>query len=214
MLFTGPIWSARSAVFHRSKTATRMYSPRAEDRDTLCHSLFRPMNSEQILWKGTPSQVLNLPALILGLLAGGVLTVAALLTTIVAGPLVIPAIIAVWVVCLFPWLVKMISTRFDNYELTNERLKHSSGVFSRNVDVLELYRVKDMKQELPFHFRIFGLGRILLETSDRSTPAVVLNAIHQSTEVADLIRRNVEAQRDKKRVREVDLEDDEEDGEA
>jgi hypothetical protein len=71
-----------------------------------------------------------------------------------------------------------------------------------------------MKQELPFHFRIFGLGRILLETSDRSTPAVVLNAIHQSTEVADLIRRNVEAQRDKKRVREVDLEDDEEDGEA
>jgi uncharacterized membrane protein YdbT with pleckstrin-like domain len=108
----------------------------------------------------------------------------------------------------------MISTRFDNYELTNERLKHSSGVFSRNVDVLELYRVKDMKQELPFHFRIFGLGRILLETSDRSTPAVVLNAIHQSTEVADLIRRNVEAQRDKKRVREVDLEDDEEDGEA
>jgi uncharacterized membrane protein YdbT with pleckstrin-like domain len=172
------------------------------------------MNSEQILWKGTPSQVLNLPALILGLLAGGVLTVAALLTTMVAGPLVIPAIIAVWVVCLFPWLFKMISTRFDNYELTNERLKHSSGVFSRNVDVLELYRVKDMKQELPFHFRIFGLGRILLETSDRSTPAVVLNAIHQSTEVADLIRRNVEAQRDKKRVREVDLEDDEEDGEA
>jgi uncharacterized membrane protein YdbT with pleckstrin-like domain len=96
-----------------------------------------------------------------------------------------------------------------NFELTNERLKHSSGVFSRSVEVLELYRIKDMKQELPLHFRLFGLGRILLETSDRSTPTVVLNAIHRSGEVADLIRSNVEAQRDKKRVREVDFEDDE-----
>lgn len=166
------------------------------------------MNSEQVLWKGTPSQVLNLPALILGLLVGGVLTAAALLTTFVAGPLVIPLIIVVWIVCLLPWIAKSIATRFDNYELTTERLKHSSGVFSRSVEVLELYRVKDMKQELPFHFRIFGLGRILLQTSDRSTPDVVLNAIHRSTEVADLIRGHVEAQRDKKRVREVDFEDD------
>ncbi len=170
------------------------------------------MTPETILWKGTPSQVLNLPALILGLLVGAILTTAALLTTFVAGPLVIPVIIVVWVVCLLPWIVKSIATRFDNYELTSERLKHSSGVFSRSIEVLELYRVKDMRQELPFHFRIFGLGRIMLQTSDRSTPEVVLNAIHHSSEVADLIRRNVEAQRDKKRVREVDFEDDEENG--
>jgi len=169
------------------------------------------MSNEQILWKGTPSQVLNLPALLLGLLVGGVLTAVALLTTFVAGPLVIPIVAAVWVVCLFPWLCKAIATRFDNYELTNERLKHSSGVFSRSVDVLELYRVKDMRQELPFHFRLFGLSRILLETSDRTTPLVVLNAIHKGGAVADLIRSNVEIQRDKKRVREVDFEDDDED---
>ena len=169
------------------------------------------MNSEEILWKGTPSQVLNLPALILGILLAAILTVAALLTAIVAGPLAIIAIAVAWVVCLFPWVCKAIATRFDNYELTNERLKHSSGVFSRSVEVMELYRIKDMRQELPFHFRLFGLSRILLETSDRTTPVVVLNAIHKGAEVSDLIRRNVEVMRDKKRVREVDLEDDEED---
>ncbi len=172
------------------------------------------MTTEQILWQGTPSQVLNLPALVLGLLAGGVLTAVTLLTTFVAGPLVIPVIVVAWLICLFPWFCKGIATRFDNYELTNERLKHSRGVFSRSVEVLELYRIKDMRQELPLHFRIFGLGRILLETSDRSTPAVVLNAIHRCSEVADLIRSNVEAQRDKKRVREVDFEDDESEGSA
>jgi len=172
------------------------------------------MSTEQSLWKGTPSQVLNLPALLLGVLAAGILTAAALLTTFVAGPLVVPVIAAAWAVSLFPWLCKTIATRFDNYELTNERLKHSRGVFSRSVEVLELYRIKDMKQELPFHFRLFGLGRILLETSDRSTPLVALNAIHRSGEIADLIRSNVEIQRDKKRVREVDFEDDDEDVEA
>lgn len=169
------------------------------------------MNSEQVLWKGTPSQVLNLPALLLGILLAGVLSAAALLTAVVTGPLAPVVIAAAWIACLFPWLCKAVATRFDNYELTNERLKHSRGVFSRTIEVLELYRVKDMRQELPLHLRIFGLSRILLETSDRTTPLVVLNAIHQGGEVADLIRRNVEEQRDKKRVREVDFEDDDED---
>ena len=94
------------------------------------------MSTEQILWKGTPSQMLNLPVLLLGLLAAGVLTAAVLLTTFVAGPLVIPLIAVTWIACLFPWLCKVISTRFDNYELTNERLKHASGVFSRTIEVL------------------------------------------------------------------------------
>lgn len=166
------------------------------------------MSSEPLLWKGTPSQVLNLPSLLLGILVAAAITAAALLTTFVAGPLVIPVIAAAWVVCLFPWLCKSIATRFDNYELTGERLKHARGVFSRSIDVLELYRVKDMRQEMPFHYRIFGLSRILLETSDRSTPVVVLDGIHGGGEVADLVRRHVEIMRDKKRVREVDFEDD------
>lgn len=167
------------------------------------------MSSEPLLWKGTPSQVLNLPALLLGVLVAAAVTVAALLTTFVAGPLVIPVIAAAWVVCLFPWLCRTVSTRFNNYELTSERLRHASGVFSRSIDVLELYRVKDMRQELPLHYRIFGLSRILLETSDRSTPFVVLDGIRGGADLADLIRRQVEIMRDKKRVREVDFEDDE-----
>lgn len=165
------------------------------------------MNAEEALWKGTPSQVLNLPALILGILVAGVVTAAALLTTLVVGPLVIPAIVAAWAICLLPWLCKAIATRFDNYELTTERLNHSEGVFSRSVEALELYRVKDMRLEMPLHFRIFGLSRILLETSDRSTPVVVLEGIHEGGKLADLIRRHVEIMRDKKRVREVDFED-------
>lgn len=167
------------------------------------------MDPEQSLWKGTPSQVLHLPSLLLGLVFAIALTAAALLTAVVSGPLAVAAIAAAWLVCLLPWACKAVATRFDNYELTNERLKHASGVLNRRHEVLELYRIKDMRLEMPLHFRIFGLGRIVLDTSDRSTPQVVLDGIRGSVGLSDLLRKNVEAMRDRKRVREVDYESDE-----
>lgn len=169
------------------------------------------MNQESTLWQGTPSQILNLPAFLLGLLIAAILTTVAFFTLVLAGPLLIAVIAAIWVVCLLPWAVKSLATRFDNYVLTSERLRHSSGIFNRNIEVLELYRVKDLRIELPLHFRIFGLSRILLETSDRSTPFVMLEGIRDGVTVSDLIRNQVEIQRDKKRVREVDFDDDDDD---
>ena len=166
------------------------------------------MNEEQIIWKGTPSQVLNLPAFLLGALAASVITVAALLTAVVTGPLALIVIAIAWVACLFPWLCKVITTKSNNYEVTNERLKLTTGVFNRKTEVMELYRVKDMQLEMPFHFRLFGLSRLILSTSDRSNPVLILNAIRDGASVSDNIRRHVEELRDKKRVREVDFEDD------
>ncbi len=165
------------------------------------------MDEEQLIWKGTPSQVLNLPALFLGILAASALTVAALLTAVVTGPLAIILIAAAWVVCLLPWLGKVIATRFHQYEVTNQRFKQITGVFSRRVEVMELYRIKDMELEMPLHFRLFGLSRIIMSTSDRTTPVIVMNAIHDGMKVSDQIRHYVEDLRDKKRVREVDYED-------
>jgi uncharacterized membrane protein YdbT with pleckstrin-like domain len=166
------------------------------------------MEPEQTLWKGTPSQVLHLPSLLLGLLFAGALTAAILLTAFVTGPIALAAAAAAWFVCLLPWMCKAIATRFDNYELTSERLHHRSGVLNRKIEVLELYRVKDMRLEMPLLFRIFGLSRIILETSDRSTPLVKLNGIAGGLALADLVRKNVETMRDRKRVREVDYESD------
>lgn len=191
-----------------SKIATRFYSPNRNRHDRIQRHPDPRMSNESTLWQGTPSQVLNLPALFWGLLVGAALTLVAFLVLVLTGPILIAVVAAVWVVCLLPWVVKAINTRFDKYALTNERLRHSSGILNRSIEVLELYRVKDLRIEQPFHFRLFGLSRILLETSDRSTPLVILNGVSGGMELADLIRRNVEVQRDKKRVREVDFDDD------
>ena len=74
------------------------------------------------------------------------------------------------------------------------------------MDELELYRVKDYRLENPFFLRMFSLGNIVLETSDRSSPVVRINAIQNAEELREKIRNCVETRRDQKGVREVDFE--------
>jgi hypothetical protein len=82
----------------------------------------------------------------------------------------------------------------------------SQGVFTRATEELELYRIKDTALIEPFWLRMFSLGNVVLMTSDRSTPEVIVEAVKNPDEVRELIRAKVEALRDTKRVREVDFE--------
>ncbi|MEZ5300333.1 MAG: hypothetical protein R3F11_06655 [Verrucomicrobiales bacterium] len=81
--------------------------PRATETSKPNSKLVPPMNNEQSVWKGSPSQVLNLPALLLGAVVAGAVTAAAL---IFALPFAVPIIIAAWVVCLLPWAWKRAGT--------------------------------------------------------------------------------------------------------
>jgi hypothetical protein len=67
--------------------------------------------------------------------------------------------------------------------------------------------VKDTQIQQPILYRLFGLGHVILETSDRSHPKATLNAIKGPREVGEILRREVESLRDKKRVREVDFDE-------
>ena len=140
------------------------------------------MSDEKSVWNGTPSQVINIPAFALwGILFW----------------LVIPIFIILW-----KWLV----VKNTKYELTTERLKIRHGVLNKKMDDLELYRVRDFKLERPFFLRLFSLGNIILQTSDKSHPVVILRAIRNGEQIREQIRNMVEACRVKKRVREVDFE--------
>lgn len=140
------------------------------------------MSDERTVWTGTPSQVINLPVFIVcGLLFW----------------LIVPLFIMVW-----KWLV-IWNTR---YELTTERLKTRVGVINKKMDELELYRVRDYKLDQPLMLRVFSLGNIILQTSDRSNPVVMLRAVPDAEQLREQIRALVEECRRQKGVREVDVE--------
>lgn len=137
---------------------------------------------ERTVWLGTPSQVINLGSFILlGLFFW----------------LVIPLFIILW-----KWLV----VKNMKYELTTERLRMRHGVLNKKLDELELYRVRDYKLDQPFFLRLFSLGNIILQTSDRTHPTVVIQAIPDSENLREQLRTYVEACRTRKGVRELDVE--------
>ena len=92
------------------------------------------------------------------------------------------------------------------FEFTSERLRIYEGILNQEINEVELYRVKDTRLEKPFWLRIFGLSNIVLQTSDRSLPEVNIRAVRNGIEIREKLRKQVEALRDKKRVREVDFE--------
>jgi uncharacterized membrane protein YdbT with pleckstrin-like domain len=109
--------------------------------------------------------------------------------------LLVPALYAIW-----RWAL----TNAHVYQLTSQRLIERSGLLSKDTQTLELYRVKDIAIEQPFLQRLFGRGRVVLMTSDRTTPRVVLSAIGEPQRVATIIREKVEHARVAKGVREID----------
>ncbi len=140
------------------------------------------MSEEKEIWSGSPSQVLNMR------------------TFLICGVLIwtiVPLFILVW---------KWLELKSVKYELTSQRLKTSYGVLNKQIDELELYRIKDYRLEQPFFLRLFSLGNIILDTSDKSHPMVTIRAISHPHELKDNIRHYVEECRKRKGVHEIDFE--------
>jgi len=138
--------------------------------------------AEEIVWRGSSSQWKNFGLYLLcGLFCW----------------LIVPIFIA---------LARYLKTKCKIYELTNERLKITEGVFSKVTETLELYRVKDLETRQPFLYRLVGVENIHINTSDLTTPFVLVEAIPSSVGFGDKLRNQVEIIRQQKRVRELDIE--------
>jgi uncharacterized membrane protein YdbT with pleckstrin-like domain len=137
---------------------------------------------EQTVWRGTSSQWKNF------------------------GFFILCALFCWLIVPIFIALGRYLQTKNKVYELTTERLKTTEGVFSKVTDTLELYRVKDLEKRQPFFYRLVGVENVALNTSDASSPFILIEAIPSSVGLADKIRNQVEAVRAQKGVREIDVE--------
>ncbi len=160
------------------------------------------MTQENSFWKGSPSQWLNLGPFTAALLAAVGIAIAA----IVSGPF-FPLVLTALVVPAGYMLWRYLVVRTQVFELTSERLRVTRGVINQKIDEIELYRVKDSQMIRPWWMRLTGLASIALETSDRTLPQLVIPAIHGGENVRELLRKHVELERDRKRVRETDFDD-------
>jgi uncharacterized membrane protein YdbT with pleckstrin-like domain len=162
------------------------------------HHMLTPMNEENSLWKDHSSQWLNL---------GAYAVSAVVAAGIIIGGMAFPPAFAALAVPLLYVLWKYLVVRTRVFELTCERLRITSGVINQHIDEIELYRVKDTLVLRPWWMRLTGLASVSLETSDRSLPSLVIPAIRDGLKMREILRKQVETQRDKKRVREMDFDE-------
>jgi uncharacterized membrane protein YdbT with pleckstrin-like domain len=156
------------------------------------------MSEENTLWKGSPSQWLNIGPFSAALVLGVGIIIGGLFFAPVFAALIVPLLYVVW---------KYLVVRTQVFELTSERLRITRGVINQHVDEIELYRVKDSLMIRTWWMRLTNLASIELQTSDRSMPQLVIPAIHNGMEMREILRKQVEAQRDRKRVREMDFDE-------
>jgi uncharacterized membrane protein YdbT with pleckstrin-like domain len=104
-------------------------------------------------------------------------------------------------------LVRWFQTLGRTYRITSRRIVVETGVLSKKLEQIDLYRIADYTVERPFGQRLMGTGNLLLKTFDKTTPE--LDVIGIKTDVVRLyeaLRAATEADKARRGVRMVDYE--------
>ena len=90
---------------------------------------------------------------------------------------------------------------FTRYAITEDRFFLETGLFSIRTEEVLLYRVRDISLERKLGQRMFGVGSIRLVSSDKTMPELLIKNIKHPVEVKELLHRQVEEMKTKRRMR-------------
>ncbi len=90
---------------------------------------------------------------------------------------------------------------FTRYLLSEDRLFTSVGFLSIQDDEILLYRIRDIDTSRTLWQRLFGVGTVTVHSSDKTMPTLVLKNIKDPMMVKELIHKQVEEMKIKRRVR-------------
>ncbi len=101
---------------------------------------------------------------------------------------------------------------FTRYALSEDRLFLRRGFLNVRHDEIVLYRVRDLRVSVSLWQRIFGVGSVMVVSTDKSIPELTLKNIRQPNEVKELIHEHVEKMKIERRMRigemSMDMDDD------
>jgi len=133
---------------------------------------------EEVLFEGRPALIPSVGVLLLAIVTLGI-----------------------W---LLPRLWRSLGVR---YRITTRRIVVETGVLSKRMEQIDLYRVNDYTVDRPFLQRLLGTGNLFLKTFDKTTPELRIAEI--KTDVVGLyekLRQATERDRAARGVRMVDYE--------
>ena len=90
---------------------------------------------------------------------------------------------------------------FTRYGLSEDRLFLSTGFLTLKDEELLLYRIRDITVQRTLTQRLFGVGTVIITSSDKSNPILELKNIRSPLQVKELLHAQVEEMKDRRRVR-------------
>ena len=94
---------------------------------------------------------------------------------------------------------------FTKYSVSENRIFQEKGLLNLKEEEVLLYRVRDLDLRRSLGQRIFGVGTVYIHSSDKTTPILQLENVKDPKAVKELIYRQVEAAKEKRRMRATEL---------
>ncbi len=90
---------------------------------------------------------------------------------------------------------------FTRYALSEDRLFMSQGFLNLKDEEVLLYRVRDVTTSRSLWQRMFGVGTVTVMSSDKTQPTLVLKNVKDPMAFKELLHKQVEIMKDKRRAR-------------
>ncbi|MEK4238860.1 PH domain-containing protein [Paenibacillus sp. FSL H7-0714] len=77
------------------------------------------------------------------------------------------------------------------YTITSQRIMVKTGLIGKNVEEIELLRVRDLSVAQSIMDRMLGIGTLTVFSDDASAPQLLFRKIHDAQTVKDVLRKAV-----------------------
>ena len=89
---------------------------------------------------------------------------------------------------------------FTKYSMSDDRIFCEKGLLNMKFEEILLYRVRDISK-ITLGQRIFGVGSILLQSSDKTAPVLEIKNVKNPRQVKEMIHQQVEQVKEQRRMR-------------
>lgn len=90
---------------------------------------------------------------------------------------------------------------FTVYSLSEDRLFRETGLLNRTYEEVLLYRIRDISLKRSLWQMIFGVGTIVIHSSDKSSGTLEIENVKSPKQVKELIHQLVEESKTRRRFR-------------
>jgi membrane protein YdbS with pleckstrin-like domain len=162
-----------------------------------------PEPERKMIYEGSPSWKGYLGYYLASVIAGAAV-IAALRALLVkpATPMmtqVLEVVIPIAAVAIL-FVVINLSRRSTKFRVTSTAIEVEKGLLSKRIDVLQLWRCRDVRYRQKLTDRIFGIAHVEVFAQDQNTPHLEITGMPASRQLFEQLRDSIEIQRQAKNV--------------